>query len=187
MSFNGLIAKGKERPTASVCAVLSVLLLLAVFVRAGALNDARESLDRISREGNRINDNIKNSLNIGEHLDAVQAVAQDVDARLVRPAELARNLQYFYRLEGQTGVRIASLDQRSVAARGEDEEGAGVYVRVPYEMAVEGEFTDLLTFVHAIENGRHFARIRNFEIIRARQTESTLLSMAMNLELLGQR
>ncbi len=179
MNASVLIDKAKERPIVFVCAVLSLILVVAVFVRSGELSDARTSLESASREGTRINDNIKNSLNIGEHLDSIRAITHDVDDRLVRPSELARNLQYFYRLEDETGVRIASLDQRAAAG------GDSVYLRVPYEMAVEGDFVNLVTFIHAVENGRHFARIRNFEIIRARQTESTLLSMAINLELLG--
>ncbi len=184
MNLNVLIAKFREHPVILVCAVLSIGLAAAIFVRGGTLADVRRDLDRVSAEGERIDENIKNSSNLSRHLDSLRSITQDVDTRLIRPSELARNLQYFYRLESETGVRIASLDQRGVPAAG-DNEDERVYVSVPYEMSVEGEFRDIISFIHTIENGVHFVRIRNFEIIRARQTESTLLSLAIRLELLG--
>ena len=186
MNFNTITTCFREYPTICVCVVLSVFLLAGVVVRSGNLSDARESLELASREGTRIDDNIKNSLNLSEHLDSLRAVSENVDARLIRPAELARNLQYFYRMESETGVRITALDQRSARSGGDDEE-ENVYLRVPYEMALSGEFGDVISFFHSVENGRHFARIRNFEITGSQRTETTALNMTLNIDLLGQQ
>ncbi len=188
MNLKELLIKGKQQPTFVACLILSIVLIAAIYMRGGEFSKAEERLNEVTREGTRIDDNIKNSVNLNSHLDSLRGISQDIKSRLIRPSELARNLQYFYRLESETGVAIASLNQRSLPPRDKDENDDNTYVPVGYEIAVQGDYADLLAFMHAIENGVHFARINSFEAIRSqRQDDATMMSLSLNLELLGQR
>ncbi len=186
MSAETVISTFKQYPTLILCGVLSVVVLVAIVVRGGGISDARERLDELTREGQRMDQNISHSVDLERHVAELRGMMGDVSARLVRSSELARNLQYFYRFESETGVSITSLDQRGrVEAGDDDEDDDGAYVPVRYELAIEGGFPDILEFVYRIENGRHFARFNQFEIVRGQRTDSMVMRMAMNLELLG--
>lgn len=189
MNTDTLIGHFRQFPTIFVCGILSVVVLAGIFVRGSGLSDSRDRLEQVSAEGARMDRNIQNAVELEEQLAAIREITGEVAARIVRPAELARNLQYFYRLESESGVTIRALDQRGVPAADPDDEEADddAYVPVRYEIAVEGTYPDLLDFAYRIENGRHFSRFTQFEILRAQRTDSTTLQIAMNLELLGRR
>ena len=184
MNLNNITARFRQYPTIFFCAALSLITLVAIFVRGTGLSEARAELEQVARESARIDGNIKNAVDIEEHLTALQEITEEVASRLIIPAELARNLQYFYRLETESRVRITDLNQRGTASTPAEGEQS-TYLPVRYEIAVEGQYLELLEFLHRIESGRHFARFNQLEIVRAQRTDSSAMRLAINLELLG--
>lgn len=186
MNAQTLIGHFRQYPILFICGFLSVGILAATYIRGMGLSETRDRLEQVARDGARMDDNVKNAVDLEAHLEAIREMTGEVSSRLVQPSELARNLQYFYRLESESGVTIRSLDQRGTPSRGGEDEEVPVYVPLRYDIAIEGTYADLLDFVYRLENGRHFARFTQFEIIRGQQGGSTVLQMAMNLELLAQ-
>ncbi len=184
MNISTIIARFRQYPTLFVCGLCSIVIILAIVVRGSGLSDVRTELQQMEREGARIDENIKNAVDLEQHLAALGELTDELSVRLVNPAELARNLQYFYRLESESAVSITDLTQRgtpSPPTEGEPPE----YVPVRYDIAVEGYYPNVLEFIHRVESGRHFARFTQMEIVRAQRTDSSAVRLAINLELLG--
>ena len=184
MNLNSITARFRQYPTIFICGILSLMTLVAIFVRGAGLSEARTELEQAARDAARIDGNIKNAVDIEKHLTALKEVTEEAASRLIISAELARNLQYFYRLEAESRVRITDLNQRGPASI--PEEGSQpTYLPVRYEIAVEGQYLELLEFLYRIESGRHFARFNQLEIVRAQRTDSSAMRLAINLEVLG--
>ena len=184
MNISTIIARFRQFPTLFICGISSIVIILAIFVRGSGLTDARTELQQVEREGSRIDENIKNALDLERHLTDLRDLTEEVSARLVNPAELARNLQYFYRLESESGVSITDLTQSGTPSPPKEGD-LPEYVPVRYDIAVEGYYPNLLEFIHRVESGRHFARFTQLEIVRAQRTDSSAVRLAINLELLG--
>ena len=65
----------------------------------------------MSAEGEILMKNLVNGSGLKEHVETITEKSAELESRLVRPAELAKNLQYFYRLEGETGAKLGELRQ----------------------------------------------------------------------------
>ncbi len=133
----------------------------------------------------------KNSVNLETHLETAKSISQDVGERLIRPSELAKNYQYFYRLENSTGVRILTLQQQPSVppplARGtrKVEEAKPLFSKIGYTMSATGSFHQMLAFLHSIENGPHFYHLKDFSFQRSSELESRDIAITMNFDLLG--
>ena len=114
---------------------------------------------------------------------------KEVEQRLVRASQLAINLQYFYKMEAESGVKILDVRQNPLPA-GPRPGPRATYVGVPYSVSVQGTFTQTLSFLKRIENGRHFSRFLSVSYTKAGGTEAALtgelMNLTINLELLGQ-
>jgi hypothetical protein len=184
MNISTIIARFRQYPTLFVCGLCSIVIILFIVARGSGLSDARTELQQMEREGARIDENIKNALDLERHLADLGELTEEVSVRLVNPAELARNLQYFYRLESESGVSITDLTQRGTPSPPTEGE-APEYVPVRYDIAVEGNYPNVLEFIYRVESGRHFARFTQMEIVRAQRPDSSAVRLAINLELLG--
>jgi hypothetical protein len=202
MTNQELLAKLKAYPIASVSLALVVLFGAATYFRWMGVEDLERSHQKIHTEWAKVEENLKNSVNLEAHLAKAQAVTQDAERRLIRPTELARNYQYFYRLESVTGVRIQTLQQQSVQAppapppppaarttRGAQAAAPAQvrpnFVRVGYTMTVSGQFRELLHLLHALEHGEHFYHLKSLTLQENPEPETRLLTLTLNFDLLG--
>lgn len=188
MNLQTLIGKFKTYPVASTAAFVSIILILAIYVRGMGISDLEERHDDARREWRRIDVNVKNSVNLETHLENAKAASQDVRERLIHPSQLALNYQYFYRLETSTGVRISIQQQETkpLGLSGDDDEDAeALFSDVEYTMSANGQFSELLGFYHALENGRHFYQLNQFSLQRPSETEGREVELTMNFSLLG--
>lgn len=195
MSGQDLIKGFKAYPVASIAGVVSILLILVVYVRGMGQDALRERYEEANHRWNQIESNVfKNSVNLETHLEMAKMTSQDVEERLIRPSELAKNYQYFYRLEGLTGVRITALQQQPASARQPAEAPRGgnrtaatqapLFTKVGYQMTMTGSYHQTVDFLHAIERGPHFYQLRDFTLQRA--TDGTRdIVITMNFDLLG--
>lgn len=176
----------KKHPLSVGCAVLSVLLIAAIIYRRDAMPAAVSDLDDKTAKGERLAANITNSNQLNEQNEALAKANAVVAGRLVKASELAKNLQYFYRMEAETGTKYIELRQQASPTAVKP---GNAYLSVPYTMTVEGSFLQLVTLLRRLENGTHFCRILNTTITRGTGDPGTTVSpltMTMNLELLGQ-
>lgn len=177
------IAFLKRNPISVGCGVLSVLLALAIFYRSSGVPEAMTQLDEKSREGARLAANLRNAAQLPEQLEQLTIAAKAIDARLVRATDLAQNLQYFYRLEAETGVKLIDLRQNQPSAS--TKPAAGALGGIEFTISMQGEYFALLDVIRRLENGTHYARVINCNLRGSGPDRTGPVSLALDVELLG--
>ncbi|MDB6167996.1 MAG: hypothetical protein JWM88_860 [Verrucomicrobia bacterium] len=177
----------KGNPVSVACGVLALILIAGSYFRAGKLPEAERGLDEKSTLGRRIDTNIKNGAQLPEQLATITTAREEIETRLVRPDELAKNQQYFYKLETDTGVKLVGLRQNSLAAPKAGAAKAN-YVPVGYEVVVRGDYAKLLDFIRRVENGPRFCRITiaTINVVGGSRDRPNDLTVTLGLDLLGQ-
>ncbi len=184
MTNQELVALIKKHPISVGCGALSLAFAVALYLRVDEIPGAEAELGLKAADGDRIALNIKYSTQLREHADAMAAAIKDVENRIVRPTQLGTNTQYFYKLEGETGVKI--VDLRQTAATAAPAKGAkNAYVAVPFSVSVQGSLPQILDFLRQLENGAHYCRVLTASFTGAASNRNSPLTLGLSLELLG--
>jgi hypothetical protein len=190
MAAEQFISSLKANPVSVACGALSLALALGIYFRNDMVPESETLLDQQASLGERINANILNGAELADQFASISASRQQIEARLIHPDELAKNLQFFYKLEADTGTKLIDLRQNQLPA---GKPGAGgsksPYIGVGYAVAVRGEYTRLLDFLRRLESGQRFCRIMTANITMSGSTEKDRgneLTLNLGLELLGQ-
>lgn len=199
VSNEQVVALIKKNPIATACLLVTLGVIAALYFRSGLTAEAEADLEQKTKEGRRMATNIKYAAQLDEQLAAVTAANETINRRLVRASELANNLQYFYRLENDTGVKLVDLRQVGVAGdiRGQPKNAPKTaFVPVNYAVAVQGSFAQLVGFLQRLEHGEHFSRILTATFMPAAgvggeeaagpATRPELLTLTLSVDLLGQ-
>lgn len=182
-----ILALVRKNPVGFICGALCLVLIGWGYYRMDALPEAEAELERKSAEADRLANNIKHSAQLKEQLDiAVKASKAINDGRLARASELATNLQYFYKLEADTGVKLIELRQNQVT-----KPKTGNFSPIPFSVAVQGDYQHLIEFLRRLENGIHFCRIMSATLAASVASggedlsSANLLTINLQIELLG--
>ena len=168
----------KKHPISITCGVISVACALLLYFRGDRIEEYQQLSEQKTAEANAMIANVRNSEKLAEQAAAMQATAKELDGRLMRASQLAVNLQYFYRLEADTGVKLAGVNQGGLKAGAK---GPG-FIGVPYTVSVQGTFPQVMTFLGRVQKGTHFCR---FNTIGLTKTAEDQVSLSLNLEILG--
>ena len=183
----------KKHPLGFSAFGVAILLFVGVSIRSGSKEDLLLQLDEVTAQGQKLKNNLKYSVQLDEQLEALSAATAEINDRAVRPAALATNLQYFYRIESELGVEYTDLRQGipSAAVAGAS------FIPVPYDVSVQGTYTQLLEFVRRMETGVHFVRFLSVSLrpggARRNRDESLedptnpILSLSLSIEILGKK
>jgi Tfp pilus assembly protein PilO len=182
MTNQELLDLARRFPVTVVCGGLIVIFSAALYFRSSALAEAEALYQERLTEGQELLANVANGLHIEEHVNDLTEATATIEARLVRQAELARNLQYFYRIESETGVLIRDLRQGSPPPL-RPNTPRPIYVGIPYSVSVEGSFAQVLTFLRRLETGQSFYRTKALTCVPSERAGVVILTL--NLELLG--
>lgn len=201
ISNEQLLAGVKRNPVVTFCVVISLLILLSMYFRAGLKEEATQELEDKSLSGQRMANNLKYASGLDEHLTEISAHQTEIESRLVDEGQLAENLQYFYELEAATETKLVDLRQISdnsrVPSRGQAAPQKSAYKPVRYAVVVTGEYNRLMLFLQKLEGGKHFCRILTAGFVpsvgvgvggegggQAKRSET--MTISLSLELLGQ-
>jgi hypothetical protein len=183
-----LVVLLKKFPIAIGCGLLSLVLLAGSYWRNSRAGELAEQLKQKEVEGQKILDDIRNGANLAEQYDALTATTKDLESRLVRSSERARNQQYFYRLESDTGVKELNLQPTSIAPpplHGPKP----IYTGIGYAISVQGDFRQILDFVSRLESGQHFYRLISGTVtregVRGAAGSTGGVTLTLNLNFLG--
>lgn len=188
LSNEQVVAALKKNPVVTGAVVAVLLLAVALYFRLDAVGDATTQLETKSAEGQRLAANIKNSAQLPEQLAELVAANKEIENRLVRVGQLASNLQYFYKLEADTGTKFLDLRQVTVPSRGPAKPGK---IPVVFTLTVQGSYQQIFDFLRRLESGVHYCRVvsANFtpvaEAGAATAVRGDLTKLTLNLELLG--
>jgi hypothetical protein len=181
MTNQELVALLKKNPVGVGCGVLTLLLAAGIYFRSGSLPEAVAALEQKTAEGQRLAANLQNAAQLNEQLAAVTAASREIDARLVHADELATNLQYFYRLEAATGVKLIELRQNPLAKAA----AKGTLTPIGYAVSAQGDYRALVEFLRQMENGARFCRVITASLAPTTLERTDPLRLVLTVELLG--
>lgn len=191
MTGADLLALVRKQPVAFACGVAIVAAAAALFIRGDAVDQAQTEFQNKERELQKIDLNVRATAGLAEATAEMTEAGSRFDARLIRAAQLANNLQFFYRLEKETGLQLVDVRQLPIPAakRGE---ARGAFAPVPFAVTVQGTFAQVHDFLRHLEAGPHFLRFTHVALTKSATGGESgvgpaggLLSGSINLEMLG--
>ena len=184
MTGADLIVLIKKNPVGVSCCAISLLCGVVLYLGSDTVDEAKVRLEESSKQSQAMLTNIRNTsgLSLSQQTDTIQRSAKQLESRLVKAGQLATNLQYFYRLESDTGVKLTDVRQNQVGRSSN-----GFYFGVPYTVTFQGTFKQIMEFLQRIESGKHFSKYSTVSFSKTAGAESAggMLSVSMNIELLG--
>jgi hypothetical protein len=157
---------------------------VAIYFQVDSLAEATELIEQKATEGMRLTANLKNSYQLPEQLAAITQARAQVDGRLVSASELAKNLQYFYKLEADTSVKLLSLFQNPIPAPKPGAKPA--LTGIGYTVSYQGGYAEALNFLSRLESGAHYSRLISANISTNSSAREGPVTVSLALELLGQ-
>lgn len=185
MTNEELIAFLRKNLIAVICAVVTVAIGFTIYYRTDALPNAEKVLADKTKEGELLAANIEDSSQLKEQQAAMVEANQVIADRMIQVGQLADNLQYFYRLESETGTKLLDLRQNawSPPAKGAPKT---FFTPVGFTVNVQGDYAKLLDLLRRLEAGEHYCRVISCDIKpAATDTRGGQLVVFINLELLG--
>jgi Tfp pilus assembly protein PilO len=185
MSLTGkdLAAAFRKHPIPFSAGLTILALGIAFYFRMDAREVADARLEAVTAQAGKLSANIKYGADLEEQTTRISAVANEISARAVRPTELAQNLQYFYRLEAETGTKLIEIRQGSTPAK---PAGGKAYVPVDYTVSIQGEYLQVMTFLRRVELGPRFPRVSGTSMsVAPSGADAGKVSLTINLQLLG--
>jgi hypothetical protein len=174
----------KKNPVSIGCGILSVALLATLYLRSDQIPAAEAELNEKSAESERYALNLKYSAQLKEQLAALVAYNREIDSRVVRASQLTTNTQFFYKLEADSGVKF--LDLRQTTAATVAKPAKGTVLPVAFAVTAEGTLPQLLNFLQMLENGPRYCRVNIANVAGNVSNRGAALTLALNLELVGQ-
>ena len=191
ITTRNLVAFLKKHPIAIGCGAVSVLLLAGIYLRSSKASELAVLVKQKEEEGQRILNTIRGGEHLPEQSATLAARAKELEERLVRGTERARNQQYFYRIESEAGVKEVSLQPIIPAplTAAQQRQLKTLYTGVGYTVTVQGEYRQILDFIGRLESGPHFYRMITASVSRPGQRgtadATNAINLTLNLELLG--
>jgi hypothetical protein len=184
MTKEQLFAVIKKNPLSVGCGILALLFGLVIYLRIDLLSDAAKLLEEKTAEGERLNANVNNAAQLPEQLAALTEARAEIEKRIIRNDDLAQNLQYFYRLEADTGIKILALRQNPLAP---GELGAkNPSVGIGFTVSFQGPYLNVLEFLRRLESGTHYCRLTSASMATPGGNRTGPIAVSLSLELLGQ-
>jgi Tfp pilus assembly protein PilO len=186
MTAADLVAFLKKHPTGTVCLIIVLVCGGLLYYRGDAIAVSQAEYDAKSAEATKMVNNVKNSPGLAEQLAEMQALSKELESRLVRADQLAVNLQYFYKLEADHGVKLVDVRQENQPARRGPKTS---YAPVPFNLTVQGNYAQLVKFLGSLQNGRHLCRINAAAFTQPGGVLAGAapdMTLTLNLEMLGQ-
>jgi hypothetical protein len=155
-------------------------------VRSSRASERGDQLKEVEAQAQKILAEVHNAANLDEQYAAVTAATKELESRLMRRSERARNQGYFYELEMETGVKEISLQPGSPNAR---MDGTHIFDRIEFAITVQGEYRQILDFVGRLESGQHFCHVTSAALSRQEATNAaapgSVVNLMLNVQLLG--
>lgn len=183
MTGEELIALVKKNPISAGCGLLSVLLAVGIYFRGDEIPSAEAELSQKSAEAQRLAQNLINSAQLKEQLEAITAANKAIDAGIIRASQVGNNTQYFYKLESETGVKLVDFRPQAVPPPAKGSKAA--FTPVTFNVGVQGTLPQVLDFLRQLENGGRYTRVLTASLSGAPANRKSPLTLTLVVELLG--
>ncbi len=187
MTGADLTAILKKHPLGVACGLVTVVCAALLYQRSDNIGASQTELDARTAEATKMIANVRNSTGLAEQVAEIQAQRKELEGRLLKAGQLAVNLQYFYKLEAETEVKLQGDVRQGMAAKTNKS-----YIGVPFTVSVQGTYPQVVNFINKLQNGRHFCHITMATLNKGSGSDSAAavaerdMMLTLNLELLGQ-
>src|SRR4051812_10830547 len=183
MTSADIIARIKKQPIGFACGLICLLCIGWLYYRGGEIEKRQADYEAKSAEEAKVISNVSISKSLPTEVAEIQAATKELESRLVKDSQLAVNLQYFYKLEAETEVKLLDVRQSQRVRKGAP--------GVPFVVNVQGTYKNVMAFLQRVEKGRHFCRVLSAGFSKSTvagegQTSVPAITMGLNIELLGQ-
>lgn len=177
MNAQSITARLKKYPVLASCGAVFLVLLVVLYFRSDLISEQQEQLETLSKQNAKQLANIAAGARLDEQLAYLIEANKAVRARALPLGGLAQNLQYFYKIESELGIKYSDVRPLSRPTASKD----ATYVPLPYTLTLDADFTKVITLLRRLERGEFFCRINTLNINRS--ANGAILSV--NLDLLG--
>jgi len=188
MTGADLLALIKKHPIAFACALVVVLCGAWLYYDSDGVDQAQRDFEAKDKESKKIAANARSANGLAEQTAEMQAAAKQLESRLLRVADLANNLQIFYRLENETGVKLMDARQSPLPPV-KPGTPKTLFTAIPFNVTIQGNYAQVWSFLRRIEAGPHFGRFTRLTLSKMEVTGSAVapdsMSAVITLELLG--
>ena len=168
----------KKHPIGVACALVAIACGVILYMRAGNIAASQAESDSVTAEASKVVGNVRNSASLVEQAAEMENLGKELEGRLMKAGQLAVNLQYFYKLEAETEVKLVDVRQGGLPRNAKS-----LYIGVPFTVTIQGSFAQVTGFLGRLQSGPHFCRINTATFNRAGGDGMTL---ALSLDILGQ-
>ncbi|HZZ20743.1 MAG TPA: hypothetical protein VFE25_15315 [Opitutaceae bacterium] len=140
------------------CVIASILIGVALYARSDQLPDAEKILADKAQQGELLAANIEDSAQLKEQHAALVSANSVIADRMIRVGQLAENLQYFYRLESETGTKLTDPRQNAWVPPAKNAAKTN-FTLVNFNLGAQGDYTQVLDLLRKLEDGEHFCRV----------------------------
>ena len=167
MNFDFILDKLKTYPLAIFCFTVGFVCLVLLYLRSGIVDELSVKETDLTSELRKIEENVKNSKNLDQHRSEMEALVEEIDARLFREGERASNLNFFYELEEAQDFSYGSLNQRGAESAIYRKGGArplNEFSTMVFSISLEASFERILRIMHTLETSYPVIRVGSFDL-----------------------
>lgn len=182
--FSSISVSVKKRPALAAAVVMIFFILALMFYRYDQIGIYESELVTLQDNLTKIQRNVANSAQLDRQLGAIKKINRAIEVSALRPADLAKNSQYFYTLEASNNVKLLELQQQPIA---QAPKGTVLPLHVPitFNISLTGDYPEILKFMREIGKtflgGKILSATISPEVTMAEgeATETRLLSMTV--------
>jgi hypothetical protein len=186
MKKEEIVAQLKNYPLAVGLVVLAILMGGLGYYLESSLDDAKNNSKELEDKA----DVVQRNLAAGHDLEAnriqVQADLKALDAALLDPTEVIENQQYFWNLEGSSGIKLFAPNQGLTVSLGKNKDDM---TSTPFTIGASGSWDTVTKYLYQLESGTHLVRVHQFRLSKDEQQgklgQPNQLAVALEVEVLG--
>lgn len=185
MNSEELVAFLRKNVILVACVVASVVIGLLLYYRNEKLPDAEKVLGERQKEGELLAANIEDSADLKEQHATLIASNAAISERMIHVGQLAENLQYFYKLESDTGTKLNDPHPLGWSPPSKSAPKTN-FTALGFTLSAQGDYLQLMDLLRKLETGEHYCRITtcNLHPVGTDSRGGPLL-MSLTLELMG--
>jgi Tfp pilus assembly protein PilO len=186
MNADELKTMAKKQPIGVACGLIAVACGVLLYFTSDTVDEKKDLAEQTAKTDKAILNNVANSKDLVQQTEAVQHNVKELESRLIHASQLAINLQYFYRLESETNVKMTEVHQ---GGAGQPRPGSGKanYTSIPFTVNIQGDFKQVLDFIQRVENGPRIARFNSvsFAKLAGEGIAPDQFTVGLGIEFLG--
>lgn len=156
-----------QYPIPFVCGVLSFFLVVLIVMRGPKVEIYESRLSDLERQWQAMQLNLDRSKGLEDDIEEIDQALQTINGRLLDPAEVAVNSEFFYNLETATGISLTQFSQGS-ANNGSrlplSVQSLQHFRAVPFDLSVNGTLAEILDLLSRLDRSEYILRIDKLDL-----------------------